>query len=102
MNFSAPKYYHDHNNCYDNKKLDVCSYHHNSLIHKNSDYTTLGAPSSSESLEGQNVRNFPYPVRIRWSRQPNLVPFYLYNRIFECPENIRNDGFPDVRWPSKR
>ena len=44
--------------------------------------------------------NFPYPVRIRWSRQPNLVPFYLYNRIFECPENIRNDGFPDVRWPS--
>merc|ERR1712079_802708 len=51
-------------------------------------------------LEGQNVRNFPYPVRIRWSRQPNLVPFYLYNRIFECPENIRNDGFPDVRWSS--
>ena len=49
-------------------------------------------------LEGQNVRNFQYPVRIRWSRQPNLVPFYLYNRIFECPENIRNDGFPDVRW----
>ena len=26
--------------------------------------------------------------------------FYLYNRIFECPENIRNDGFPDVRWSS--
>ena len=52
-------------------------------------------------LEGQNVRNFPYPVRIRWSRQPNLVPFYLYNRIFECPENIRNDGFPDFRWPSE-
>ena len=25
----------------------------------------------------------------------------LYNRIFECPENIRNDGFPDVCWPSK-
>ena len=44
-----------------------------------------------ESVEGQNVRNFPYPVRIRWSRQPNLVPFYLYNRIFECPENVRND-----------
>ena len=51
-------------------------------------------------LEGQNVRNFTYPVRIRWSRQPNLVPFYLYNRIFECPENIRNDGFPDVCWSS--
>ena len=51
-------------------------------------------------VEDQNVRNFPYPVRIRWSRQPNLVPFYLYNRIFECPENIRNDGFPDVRWSS--
>ena len=51
-------------------------------------------------IEGQNVRNFPYPVRIRWSRQPNLVPFYLYNRIFECPENIRNDGFPDVLWLS--
>ena len=51
-------------------------------------------------VEGQNVRNFPYPVRIRWSRHPNLVPFYLYNRIFECPENIRNDGFPEVRWPS--
>ena len=48
----------------------------------------------------QNVRNFQYPVRIRSSRQPNLVPFYLYNRIFECPENIRNDGFPDVRWSS--
>ena len=26
---------------------------------------------------------------------------FLYNRIFECPENIRNYGFPDVRWPSK-
>ena len=53
-------------------------------------------------LEGQNVRNFTYLVRIRWSRQPNLVPFYLCNRIFECPENIRNDGFPDVRWPSSQ
>ena len=53
------------------------------------------------AVEGQNVWNFPYPVRIRWSRQPNLVPFYLYNRIFECPENIRNDGFPDVRWSSR-
>ena len=53
-------------------------------------------------IEGQNVRNFPYSVRIRWSRQPNLVPFYLYNRIFESPENIRNDGFPDVRWPSNK
>ena len=52
------------------------------------------------TVEGQNVRNFPYPVRIRWSRQPNLVPFYLYNRLFECPENIRNDRFPDVRWSS--
>ena len=52
------------------------------------------------AIENQNVRNFPYPVRIRWSRQPNLVPFYLYNRIFECPENVRNDGFPDVRWSS--
>ena len=51
-------------------------------------------------LDGQNVRNFPYPVRIRWSRQPDLAPFYLYNRIFECPENVRNDGFPDVRWSS--
>ena len=51
-------------------------------------------------LEGQNVRNFPHPVRIRWSRQPNLVPLYLYDRISECPENIPNDGFPDVRWPS--
>ena len=49
-------------------------------------------------IEGQNVRNLPYPSRIRWSRQANLVPFYLYNRIFECPENIRNDGFSDVRW----
>ena len=27
------------------------------------------------SLEGQNVRNFPYPVRIRWSRKPNLAIF---------------------------
>ena len=52
-------------------------------------------------LEVQNVRNFSYPVRIRWSRQANLVPFYLYNRIFECPENIRNVGFPDVRWSSR-
>ena len=33
----------------------------------------------SREVEVQNVRNFPYPVRIRWSRQPNLVPFYLYN-----------------------
>ena len=32
-------------------------------------------------LEGQNVWNFPYTVRIRWSRQPNLVPFYLYNPV---------------------
>ena len=39
---------------------------------------------------------------IRWSRQPNLVPFYLYNQIFECSENIRNGGFPDIRWPSKK
>ena len=53
-----------------------------------------------KNVECQNVRNFPYTVRILWSRQPNLVPFYLYNRIFECPENIRNDGFPDVCWPS--
>ena len=52
------------------------------------------------TLEGQNVRNFQYPVRIRWSKQPNLAPFYLYNRTFECPENIRKDGFPDVRWSS--
>ena len=40
--------------------------------------------------------------RIRWSREPNLVPFYLYNRTFECPENIRKDGFPDVRWSSNK
>jgi len=33
------------------------------------------------SIEGQNVRSFPYPVRIRWSRQPNLVPFYSYSQI---------------------
>ena len=61
-----------------------------------------GLPKKLEQvvLEGQNVRNFPYPVRIRWSRQPNLVPFYLYNRIFECPENVRKDEFPDVRWSS--
>ena len=52
-------------------------------------------------LESHNVQNFQYPVRIRWSRQPILVPFYLFNRIFECPENIRNYGFPDVRWPSR-
>ena len=39
-------------------------------------------------VEGQNVRNVPHPVRIRWSRQPNLAPFYLYNRIFECPETM--------------
>ena len=26
---------------------------------------------------------------------------YLYNRIFECPENIRNDGFPDVPCSTK-
>ena len=32
--------------------------------------------SCYRELEGQNVRNFPYPVRICWSWQPNLVPFY--------------------------
>ena len=39
----------------------------------------IGFPRSitcSCYIEGQNVRNFPYPVRIRWSWQPNLVPFY--------------------------
>ena len=32
---------------------------------------------NNPKLKGQNVRNFQYPVLIRWSRQPNLVPFYL-------------------------
>ena len=40
--------------------------------------------------------------RIRWSREPNLVPFYLYDWIFECPENIQNKRFPDVRWSSSK
>ena len=56
--------------------------------------------SLSYFVENPNVRNLPYPVRIRWSRQQNLVPFYLYKRIFECPENIRNNEFPDVQWSS--
>ena len=48
--------------------------------------------TKASKLEGRNVRTFPYPSRIRWGRQPNLVPFYLYNRIvFVCPENVRND-----------
>merc|ERR1712077_97920 len=29
----------------------------------------------TKKLEGQNVRNFPHPSRIRWPREPNLVPF---------------------------
>ena len=50
------------------------------------------------NVEGQNVRNFP-----EMYRQPNLVPSYLYARIFEPLENVQNDGIPDVRWPlSKR
>ena len=53
-------------------------------------------------LEGQNVRNFSYPSRIRWSRPPNFTAFYLYIRIFRCPENIRNDGFSDIRCPSTK
>ena len=50
-------------------------------------------------LEDQNVRNFPYPVRIRWSRQPNLVPFsnYIYNR--RCQKYPRH-FVPIVRWSS--
>ena len=48
------------------------------------------------SIEGQNVRNFPYSSRILW---PNFGTFYLSNLIFGCPENNRNDGFPDISRP---
>ena len=30
-----------------------------------------------------------------------FLPCYLYNRIFECPVNIGNGGFPHVRWSTK-
>ena len=35
---------------------------------------------------------------IRCSGQPILAAF-LDNWIFGCPENIRNDGFPNMRCP---
>ena len=44
--------------------------------------------TTKAQLEGQNVRNFSYPSRIHWSRPPNFTAFYLYIRIFRCPENI--------------
>jgi len=39
----------------------------------------------------------PYPLDLI----VKFGQFYLYGRISECPENVRNAGLPDICWCSK-
>ena len=50
-------------------------------------------------LEGQNVGIF-HIRPVSSGLEAKFGHFYLYDRIFKCPKNIRNDCFPYIRCPS--